>query len=88
MEAGMISAGAYAFLTNFLRDMISILVIPWVADRFGYVETVGLPQAAAMDVCIATIEGATNKATTALAFFSGALFTIFIPVFLPIIAAL
>ncbi len=88
MEAGMITAGAYAFLTNFLRDMISILVIPWVAETFGYIETVGLPQAAAMDVCIATIEGATNKATTALAFFSGAVFTIVIPVFLPILVGL
>ena len=88
MEAGMITAGAYAFLTNFLRDMISILVIPWVAETFGYIETVGLPQAAAMDVCIATIEGATNKATTALAFFSGAVFTMVIPVFLPILVGL
>ena len=88
MEAGMISAGAYAFLVNFLRDMISILVIPWVARKFGYVETVGLPQAAAMDVCIATIEGATNKATTALAFFSGAVFTMVIPVLLPILAGI
>lgn len=88
MEAGMITAGAYSFLTNFLRDMISILVIPWVAETFGYIETVGLPQAAAMDVCIATIEGATNKATTALAFFSGAIFTIVIPVFLPILVGL
>ena len=88
MDAGMITAGAYAFLVNFLRDMISILIIPWVAERFGYIEAIGLPQAAAMDVCIATIEGATNKATTALAFFSGAIFTIIVPVFLPIIAAL
>ncbi len=88
MEAGMITAGAYAFLTNFLRDMISILIIPWVAETFGYIETVGLPQAAAMDVCIATIEGATNKATTALAFFSGAVFTMVIPVLLPVIVGL
>jgi len=88
MEAGMITAGAYAFLTNFLRDMISILIIPWVAETFGYIETVGLPQAASMDVCIATIEGATNKTTTALAFFSGAVFTIVIPVFLPILVGL
>ncbi len=86
MDAGMITAGAYAFLVNFLRDMISILIIPWVAETFGYIETIGLPQAAAMDVCIATIEGATNKATTALAFFSGVVFTIFVPVLLPIIA--
>ena len=48
----------------------------------------GLPQAAAMDVCIATIEGATNKATTALAFFSGAVFTMVIPVLLPVIVGL
>ncbi len=86
MDAGMITAGAYAFLVNFLRDMISILIIPWVAQRFGYIETIGLPQAASMDVCIATIEGATNKAATALAFFSGAIFTIVVPVLLPIIA--
>ena len=86
MDAGMITAGAYAFLVNFMRDMISILIIPWVAQRFGYIETIGLPQAASMDVCIATIEGATNKATTALAFFSGAIFTIFVPIMLPVIA--
>jgi uncharacterized membrane protein YbjE (DUF340 family) len=59
-----------------------------VAETFGYIETVGLPQAAAMDVCIATIEGATNKATTALAFFSGVVFTMVIPVFLPILVGL
>ena len=86
MEAGMITAGAYAFLVNFFRDMICFMIIPWVADTFGYVETIALPQAASMDLLIATIEGATNKATTALAFFSGVLFTIAVPILLPIIA--
>ena len=86
MEAGMITAGAYAFLVNFFRDMICFMIIPWVANTFGYVETIPLPQAASMDLLIATIEGATNKATTALAFFSGVLFTITVPIILPIIA--
>ena len=86
MEEGLITAGAYAFLTNFLRDMLAILLTPWVAGNVGYVETIAMSQAASMDVCIATIEGATNKATTALAFFSGVLFTIAVPTLMPILA--
>ncbi|MBR5489465.1 MAG: LysO family transporter, partial [Firmicutes bacterium] len=56
--------------------------------RVGYLETVGMPCAAAMDVCIATITQATNKETAVYAFASGVLFTAAIPIVVPLIVGL
>ncbi len=88
MEAGMVTAGAYCFLVNFLRVLLSLLTIPAVASRVGYLETVGMPCAAAMDVCIATTAQATNKETAVYAFASGVVFTAAIPIVVPLIAGL
>ena len=88
MDAGMISTGAYAFLTNFFRDMISLITIPVVASRIGYLETVGMPQAAAMDVCIGTFSSTTNQTTTMFAFASGAIFTAIIPILVPLLVSI
>ena len=88
MDAGMVMAGAYCFLVNFLRVLLSLITVPVVAARVGYLETVGMPCAAAMDVCIATIAQATNKETAVYAFASGVLFTAAIPIVVPLIVGL
>ncbi len=88
MEAGMVVAGAYCFLVNFFRVLLSLVLIPAVAERVGYLETTGMPCAAAMDVCIATITQATNKETAVYAFASGVVFTAAIPIVVPLIAGL
>ena len=85
MDAGFVAAGAVAFLTNFLRVIISLITIPVVAKYIGYIETVGMSQAAAMDVCIAAIGEATNRQTAMYAFASGVVFTIIVPLLVPII---
>ena len=85
IDAGFVSAGAVAFLANFSRVILSLLLIPTVARKIGYVETIGMPAAASMDVCIATIEKSTNKRTALYAFASGAVFTVLIPIIVPMI---
>lgn len=85
MDAGFVMAGAYCFLVNFMRVLISLITVPVVASRIGYLETVGMPCAASMDVCIATIQNATNKETAVYAFASGVVFTAAIPLVLPLI---
>lgn len=87
MDAGMVTTGAIAFLSNFLRVIFSLFIIPFVAEKIGYIETTGMPIAASMDVCIATIENATNKSTAICAFISGCIFTALVPTLIPIIVA-
>ena len=56
MEAGYITASAVSFLHNVMRELLSILFIPLVAQKIGYIETTGMPGAAAMDVCLPIVE--------------------------------
>ncbi|MBQ4650004.1 MAG: lysine exporter LysO family protein [Firmicutes bacterium] len=85
MDAGMVFAGSYCFLVNFLRVMLSLITIPVVAEKVGYLETVGMPCAAGMDVCIATTSQATNTQTVVYAFASGVVFTAAVPLLVPLI---
>ena len=87
MEAGYVNAGAIAFLANFMRVIFSLILIPTIAGKVGYLETTGMPIAAAMDVCIATIQGATNKETSMCAFVSGCVYTAIVPLVVPLIVA-
>lgn len=87
MDAGYVTAGAIAFLANFLRVIISLFTIPLVAEKFGFIETTGMPIAASMDVCIATIEIATNKETAIYAFVSGCVYTVAVPLLVPLIVS-
>lgn len=87
MNAGFVTAGAIAFLANFLRVLSSLILIPTVAKKIGWLETVGMPVAASMDVCIGTITEATDRDIAIYAFVSGTIFSILIPIIVPIIVA-
>ncbi len=60
-------------------------MIPAVAKRVGWLETVGMSVAAAMDVCIGSITEATDKETALYAFASGVVYTVLIPLIVPMI---
>lgn len=85
INAGYVTAGAIAFLANFLRVLTSLITIPIVAKRVGWIETVGMSVAAAMDVCIGTITEATDKTIAVYAFVSGVVYTVLIPLLVPLI---
>jgi uncharacterized membrane protein YbjE (DUF340 family) len=87
MEAGYMTASAIAFLHNVMRELFSILFIPLVAKKIGYVETVGMPGAAAMDVCLPIIEKSTKSSIAVYSFVSGVILSILVPILVPLIIA-
>ena len=87
MEAGLVTASAISFMHNVMRELFAILLIPLVAKKIGYVETIGLPGAAAMDVCLPIVEKSTNSTVAVYSFLSGAILSLLVPVLVPFIVS-
>lgn len=77
---------AVSFLHNVMREMFGILLIPIVAKKIGYIETVSLPGAAAMDVCLPIVEKSTRGDIAVYSFISGVVLSIAVPVLVGLIA--
>ncbi len=85
MESGYLTASAISFLHNVMRELSSIIFIPVVAKKIGYLETTGMPGAAGMDVCLPIVEKATRSDVAVYAFVSGFVLSILVPVLVPLI---
>mgnify|MGYP005814627103 CR=1 FL=1 len=79
------SLSAVAFLSNVMREVLSILLIPVVAKRLGYIECVALPGAAAMDTVLPVVVSATHERITIYSFVSGVVLSFAVPVLVPLI---
>ncbi|MCF6465656.1 lysine exporter LysO family protein [Clostridium sp. Cult2] len=77
-----------AFLSNVIREVIALILVPFVAKYIGYLESVSICGATAMDTALPVISKATDSQTTIIAFISGIISTISVPVLLPIILKL
>lgn len=88
LEAGLAQASAVAFMHNVMREILGIIFIPLVAKKIGYVETIALPGAAAMDVCLPIIEKSTSGNIAVYSFISGLVLSALVPIFVPLILAL
>lgn len=77
---------AVSFLHNVMREMFGILLIPIVAKKIGYIETISLPGAASMDVCLPIVEKATRGDIAVYSFISGVVLSIAVPVLVGFIA--
>lgn len=60
-NAGFIMASAIAFLSNVIRELGGIVLIPLLAKRIGYIEVATLPGVASMDVCLPIVEKSTRQ---------------------------
>lgn len=76
---------AVAFLSNVMREVGSILLIPVVARRLGFIECVGLPGAAAMDTVLPVVVSSTHERVTIYSFVSGVILSFAVPVVVPLI---
>jgi len=85
MEAGYLTASAISFLHNVMRELFSILFIPFIAKKVGYIETTSMPGAAAMDVCLPIVEKSTRSDIAVYSFVSGVILSILVPVLVPLI---
>ena len=83
-----LSVSAVAFLSNVMREIFSIVAIPFVARYVGYLECVALPGAAAMDTVLPVVIGATHERITIYSFASGVVLSLLVPVLVPLIILL
>ena len=75
---------AISFLHNVMREMIGIIIIPFVAKYIGYIECCSIPGAAAMDVCLPVVEKATNSETAVYSFIMGVFLSTAVPILVPL----
>ena len=71
---------------NVMRELLGILLIPIIAKKIGYIETVSLPGAAAMDVCLPVVEKATRGDIAVYSFISGVVLSIAVPILVGLVA--
>ncbi len=77
-----------AFLTNVIREIMAIMLIPLTAKYIGYYETISLGGATSMDTTLPIITKNTNGETAVIAFISGLLMSIMVPIIVPVFISL
>lgn len=85
IDHGLVVASAISFLHNIMREVLSFVLIPVVAKKIGYIETVALPGAAAMDVCLPIVERQTRSDIAIFSFVSGLVASFLVPVLVPLV---
>lgn len=88
MEAGYLTASAISFLHNVMREIFSILLLPIIAEKVGYIEAACVPGAPAMDVCLPIINRATKGKAVTYGFITGVIMSFLVPIMVPIMIAL
>ena len=83
-----LSVSATAFLSNIMHELLSIVAVPAVAQRIGYIEAVALPGATAMDTVLPVVVSATSDRMALYSFTSGAVLSLSVPFLVPAIIAL
>lgn len=84
LESGHITAGAISFMHNIMRELFSILLIPFVGHKFGYIESTGLGGSSNMDVCLPVIEKSTHSDIAVYAFITGIILSLSTTVLVPL----
>lgn len=85
IDHGLVVASAISFLHNIMREVLSFVLIPVVAKKIGYIETIALPGAAAMDVCLPIVERQTRSDIAIFSFVSGLVASFVVPVLVPLV---
>ena len=75
---------AISFLPNVMREMVGMIIIPFVAKYLGYIEACSVMGAAAMDVGMPVIEKATNSEITVYSFIMGVFLSTAVPILVPL----
>ena len=83
-EAGNPVAGTIAFLSNVFREMLTFIVVPFIASHLNYYCAIAPAGATAMDTTLGIISRNTNATVAVLSFVSGVICTLVVPVLVPI----
>ena len=83
-EAGNPVAGTIAFLSNVFREMLTFIVVPFIASHMNYYCAIAPAGATAMDTTLGIISRNTNATVAVLSFVSGVICTLVVPVLVPV----
>jgi len=85
LSNGYVELSALAFLSNVFREIIALIFIPVIAKYIGKLESVSAAGATAMDTSLPVISRATDPQTAVVAFITGVICSMAVPIILPII---
>lgn len=77
--------GTLAFLSNVFREALSIIILPWVYRYLGKLATIAPGWATTMDVTLPVIAKVAGKDVVLVAFASGFILTLLVPVLVPLL---
>lgn len=73
-----------AFLTNVIREVFAIALIPLIAKYVGFIEAIAPAGATAMDTTLPIISRNTNSETAILSFSTGLILSTLVPILVPL----
>jgi uncharacterized membrane protein YbjE (DUF340 family) len=80
--------GAIAFITNVWREIIALMIIPYVARYIGKLESIAPAGATAMDTTLPVIAGSTDGRTAVISFITGIVLSLLVPILVPAVIAI
>lgn len=83
-EAGNPIGGTISFISNVAREILTFLVVPFIAKHINYYCAIAPGGATAMDTTLAVISRNTNGKTAVIAFTSGVTLTAVVPILIPL----
>lgn len=83
-EAGNPVGGTISFLANVFREMLTFVVVPFVASHMNYYCAIAPAGATSMDTTLGIISKNTNGTVAVLSFVNGVICTLIVPVLVPI----
>lgn len=79
---------ALAFISNVVREILALMLIPIIAKYIGDLESIAPAGATAMDTSLPLISNCTNSQTTIIAFITGVILSASVPILVPILISL
>lgn len=85
IELSKVSAelGGIAFISNIFRELMAIILIPFVAKKIGAFESISIAGATAMDSVLPIINKNTSSEMVVIAFYSGLVISFIVPILVP-----
>jgi uncharacterized membrane protein YbjE (DUF340 family) len=80
--------GAIAFLSNVFREILSFIMIPFIAKHIGYLETIAVGGAISMDTGLPIITQNTGEEIVIISFISGVIISLLVTILVPIFVGL
>ena len=77
--------GSIAFLSNVFREIMAIILIPFIGKHIGHHETIAAAGATSMDTLLPIITKSTNSSVAVVSFFTGVVLSSLVPILVPMI---